>query len=238
MLYSKSQAAFALSAERLFEHHTHVYFWTFTFKKVQHDWRAMYRWNEFSKMMQALCPMWHGLRVTELHEMHGIHFHALLVPRMCVHLVRKISGKCEFGRIHVKRADRGAINYLIKYVTPRNKDSLTAGMRRWGTVGGFKHVPVRNIEVESQFHRNMKELTQGRKADYLYTRDVYNRTQLEGPVREWTKLKQDVRRVYFLNPSLMFKPKPLDKDGRRDDTYPQGVGRAVVYGWVRLDTPF
>jgi len=34
MLFSKSQAAFTLSALKLFDEHPHVYFWTFTFTKV------------------------------------------------------------------------------------------------------------------------------------------------------------------------------------------------------------
>jgi len=222
MLYSKSQAAFTLSAKKLFEEHERVYFWTFTFRKVNHDWVCMNMW---SQMLFELVRVHHGympgLRVAELHKSHGIHFHALIALRVSVHVVRRVAKKYGFGRVHVKRATEGAIHYLVPYLSKERE--LMKGQRSWAAIGGFRPVRVRDIEVDSTFHQNCQELAQGKRMHYLYTRHVYRETILWGPLRNWQKAKQDAKRTYFLNPHKMFVPRRIEVDESWENSYPRTV---------------
>ena len=99
-----------------------------------------------------------GLKVVELHQNHGIHWHALLNKRIWAGAVRRLGARHGIGRIHVKRADAGAIEYLCKYLTKQCKteQTLFSRVRRWSTVGGFKGTLNKDVEIDSPFHRRVK----------------------------------------------------------------------------------
>jgi len=224
MLFKKTQAAFSLCALKLFAEHPRVFFWTFTFTNCIPDAWAMNQWN----MMWRELSNWHGamimgLRVVEPHEWHGLHFHCLLAPRMSVHVVRRCAKRFGFGRIHVKRADHGSILYLAAYLT--GERGLTKGARSWARIGGFKGCTVRNVEVDSIFHRNIKSLTKGKRMHYLYAREVYRNTVLYGKASQWEKPKQNQKRDYLLNPHRMYEPmKRADtSDPQWANCYPRTV---------------
>lgn len=204
MIYTRSQAAFTLSALKLFDEHPRVYFWTFTMTKCVADWRAMQAWMYgWQRVYDWYGTYVFGLRVVEAHKKHGLHFHMLQAGlRMSVHVVRKAMKPFGFGRIHVVKADRGSILYLCKYLTKDN--DLLKGARSWASVGGFGHCPVRNVEMDSMFHRNLKRLSGGKRVHYLYARDVYKETQLWGDCRNWQKSKQQSKREYYLAPHLSY----------------------------------
>jgi len=208
MIYSKSQAAFTMSAKKLFEEHPKVFFWTFTFRKVNHDWVCMNMWHQ---MFRELTNIHHGympgLRVVELHKTHGMHFHALIALRISVHIVRRVASKYGFGRIHVCKATEGAIHYLVPYL--QKERELRKGQRSWAAIGGFRPVRVRDIEVDSVFHRNCRALTNGKRMHYLYARSVYQQSMLWGDLKDWKKAKQEPIRTYYLNPNLMFVPRVM-----------------------------
>lgn len=197
-MYSKTQAAFILSGLKLFDAFPRIYFWTFTFVDVSPDWWYPAAWNAFSKDLQN----WFGfqvvgLRVLEIHPAeysHGLHYHALLNKRVSVHVVRHIGKKYGFGRIEVEQADRGSVYYLSKYLA-KNTGRLAPGMRRWGTIGGFRQVKKSSIIIDSAFHRNMKKLHHGRKVEFETVTEVLRLSKAWGDIQDWPKPKE--KRFYY-----------------------------------------
>ena len=196
-LLNKACAAFTFSCEKLFSEHEKVYFWTFTFKDVPpDDFMAMESWHTLAARLGRCFPDMQGLRVCELHKSHGIHFHCLVNIRIPVDRMKKICfgngrlfGKnhyLDFGRLTVKKANIGAAGYLAKYMT---KEYCTENnfwhRRRWGTMGGFEHVPVKNIEFDSEATRNRRKLYGNLKCSYSAMMMIHHATVLFGPIEEW-----------------------------------------------------
>ena len=72
-----------------------MYLWTFTFREVPEsdDW-ALDQWVAACKKGARDFRGIHGLRVIELHKLHGIHFHLFLTN------VSQLNGCCAFfGRL-------------------------------------------------------------------------------------------------------------------------------------------
>jgi len=184
--YSKSQCAFVMSVRKLFEESSQVYFWTFTFVQVMPDWYYPRSWNVLMKDVQNLYGgMLQGLRVLEVHPGgHGLHYHALVNRRICVHLINRMAKKVGMGITHVQRADVGAGEYLAKYLIKENP--LWPGMRRWGTIGGFRQVKKNNIRIDSVFHRNLAECNpEGRQFPFQHINWIYQQSMLHGDWRDW-----------------------------------------------------
>lgn len=185
-LFTKSQAAFILTANKLFEVYPKVYFWTFTFKECMPDWWYPRHWDLFNKALQNLHGGWlPGVRVIEVHPGgHGLHYHALLGVRLNIHLAVRVGKRYGIGQfMDPKQADIGSVMYLAKYLT--KKEELYKGMRRWGCMGGFVPVRVRDIEVESVFADNMREIGRGKKVSFTLTSGVLSRTKVYGRVSQW-----------------------------------------------------
>jgi hypothetical protein len=178
--------AFLFSAEKLFRENKHVYFWTFTFKDCISDWAANYAWNgfitELRNYMYSCEKVLYGLKVTESFN-HGLHFHVLLNHRIGVASVRRIGRKYGFGRVHVVKCDEGAAGYMAKYLTKDN--DLLKGARRWGTIGGFRQSRVRNIEVDSILHRNIRKAGKGKQLDFIVVQDICRKSLLYGDSVNW-----------------------------------------------------
>ncbi len=184
---TKSEAAFILSAQEFFDQTPYVYFWTFTVVGVYPDWCYSQIWCRF---IRSLCDLYgntlRGLKVVELHKKHGIHWHALLNKRIWVGEVRRIGKRYGIGRVHVKLANRGSIAYLAKYVSKQFKSEqrLHARCCRWGTVGGFRGVRVKDIQIDSVFHRAVKFCQRElgvRKLPYIFVRALLQK-RTEDPV--------------------------------------------------------
>jgi len=184
-MYSKSQAAFILSAKKMFEVYPRVYFWTFTFRKTMADWYYPQCWNAFSVKLQTFFAFdLYGVRVLEVHPGgHGLHYHALFNKRIAVQIVRRFGASVGIGNIHVRRAERDDAYYLAKYLT--KKDEIYSGMRRWASVGGFKSVKKSQIIVDSAFSRNMKLLTGGQKVSIMFTSQILRFSQVFGDYEDW-----------------------------------------------------
>lgn len=174
-MITKTEFAFRASAEKLFDDYPEVYFWSFTMKKVMSDWCYSGVWKRFMHDVgQIYGGCLRGLRVVELHKSHGLHWHCLLNKRVWIGEVLRIGKRYGVGRMHVKRCNRGVIDYLIKYVS---KDfggpKINAGIRRWGTIGGFVGVRVASVEVESPFHKRLdlyRFYTGEKKVPFLVSR--------------------------------------------------------------------
>jgi len=181
ILLNRTAAAFTFSCEKLLQCYGKIYFWTFTFKSVPiDDEYANEDWNALHTRMKWQWPNLRGLRVTELHRSHGIHYHALVNMRIPIERVKRLclgNGKLygynrylDFGRMSVDRVKdpENTIGYLAKYL--RNgygKDYQLYSGRRWGTIGGFKHIQCRDIEYWSPMHEVKEQMFKGVQVPYI-----------------------------------------------------------------------
>lgn len=158
---NRSQVAYNLSCALLFRQEQPIYFWTFTFDKLYPDWFLSRAWGDFITDLGNLYGgRLKGIKVAELHETHGIHYHALLNKRIWVEVVRRIGRRYGIGRVYVLRATPGAIAYLEQYIKPSGQSRMSPGIRRWSTVGGFDGVKCRDIDIDSPYHRVILEMQQ------------------------------------------------------------------------------
>jgi len=173
---TKSEFAFRASCLKLQRQCPKLYFWTFTFRAVMPDWYYSNTWSRFIRVLQDLYGgQLRGLKVTELHKSHGIHYHCLLNQRVWVGEVRRIGKRFGIGRVHVVHADATSVPYLAKYLSKdyRNGTKLFARIPRWNTIGLFRGTRKRDVICSSPFHDAMKEfgaLYPGGKVPYPLAR--------------------------------------------------------------------
>lgn len=197
---NRTQAAFTLSADTLFtEAHGKLYFWTFTFKSVPlSDQFANEDWAYLRKRLLREWPHLKGLRVTELHRSHGIHYHALVNMRIPIRRVMALAkgnghltGRnryLDFGRMTVDECDPGTVGYLCKYLRKGyvEKNRLYGG-RRWGAFGDWQHSRGRDIVYDSAALRNRKEMFKDAAVGYGALMMIQHYTNLWGHWAEWPK---------------------------------------------------
>lgn len=158
----KSAQAFIFQALNLFEDHKDLYFWTLTFYHVHSDWECHKRFSNFLRHLRKVVGRgWGGVRVSELHEEHGVHFHLIVSERLAADLVRRV-GRCYgFGRVHVERVfdQRGAIDYLAKYLTKQRDHPKTESgrsCRKWASFGDIRRTRVKDMENAGTYWRFRK----------------------------------------------------------------------------------
>jgi hypothetical protein len=155
---TKSKAAFLMSVEKLFDESPDVYMWTITFRDVMPVWWYMNTHTHFVKEVKKWYPNFKGMRVTEVHDMHGIHYHWLVDTWMDADMMRYLGRKFGIGRVHVVKADRGAALYLAKYFGKKEQSPAIAKLSKWGTLGGFESCRIRDVEIQSKTTDRIKQL--------------------------------------------------------------------------------
>jgi len=200
-LLNRAQTAFTMSAENLMKEYGKLYFWTFTFIDTPiDDTYANEDWHEFHVRLRWWFPNLRGLRVTELHRSHGIHYHALVNMRIPIDRVKRIargtgrlSGErryLDFGRMSVTKCDLNTAHYLIKYFnkTYVKTYQLYSG-RRWGTIGYRRgerwYVQCRDVKFETEALRNREEVFGGHQVSYATIMMIQHYTNLWGHWRDW-----------------------------------------------------
>lgn len=171
---NRSCSAFRFSAEKLYEETGELYFWTFTFREVpESDEWALGAWKKFCERGKRDWSKIHGLRVIELHKLHGMHFHVLLNKRFPIERVFNLAWPLGFGRIEVHRVEeweggfKGLIDYLSAYLTKSYASTHWIGRRRrWGTLGGFQGTRCKDLEYDTPFHRNKRLLFGDAQVDW------------------------------------------------------------------------
>jgi len=188
--FTRSQAAFVFSVERLFGIGRSVYFWTFTFKRVYDESDYSWRWTSFVKAIEYAHGnrrgrgKMFGLRVVEPHETHGLHYHALLNFRLSVDIVRRVGARFGIGRVDVvKCEDSGVGGYLAKYLAKSSR--WGSRVRSWGTIGGFLACRCKDVEIDSPFHRCMRSLVPDQKIDFKSASVVMGLSKLHGEFSHW-----------------------------------------------------
>jgi len=201
---SKQKMAFQFSVDKLFRDSSKVYMWTVTMKQATPDTKTMYCWNKLSRELQHEMPLLRGLRITERHPgakmfedlwvSHGLHFHLLVNSRIPKWLLDRIGRKWGFGFTWVRKADMEKALYCGKYMTKQNHD-LQTGCRKWGTIGGFESTRVRDVEMDSTFHRNFRKVQKAvqmrqMSLDLLHT--IYLNSEKFGDIAEWP-----IERIFY-----------------------------------------
>jgi len=156
---SKTAMAFQMTCEKLARANAKLYLWTLTFREVPFfDWCAMDAWHQLHRKLEKLFPLMVGVRVSELHTTHGLHFHLIVNQRIDINVVLQVATPFGFGRIQVEevRDKTATILYLSKYLSKAFKaeNRMTKGARRWGTIGGFKATRCRDLVYENSFTKN------------------------------------------------------------------------------------
>ena len=146
----KSQAAFEFTVRKM-ESNGRLYFWTFTYRDVHSLKRAMGLWNEFLTVLKRKLGF-RGVRVLELHEEHGVHFHVVTNRRFKIGRILEIGARYGFGRTGVERVTdvAGGISYLCKYLSKRRAECLR-GVRLWAAFGRVGRTRVADIVADSPF---------------------------------------------------------------------------------------
>jgi len=219
---------------RLFKTYGKVYLWTFTFVNTPaSDWAANDAWNALHNRLKDAFPQLRGIRVTELHRSHGIHYHCLVNMRIPIEHMRRLINGCghwgdacprssysrgkgkgnthckgrrlDFGRIDVRRCNEDMISYLCFYFTHKYKKEyqLYEG-RRWGSMGGFDVTHVRDIVFESDCTRNRDWLFMGGKCSYTSLIMVQHYSNLYGDCRDWP---QAARSTVYRNSHYVWRGK-------------------------------
>lgn len=186
---TKTELAFKWSAESLYEAYPKIYFWTFTFIECMPDWYYPNCWKGFARELHnQYGGTIKGLRVIEMHpDGHGLHFHCLINQRVsCGHL-RKIGARFGLGRNHVrmsKDAERD-IEYCAKYLAKQIRRPFYAKMQKWGTIGGFRGVRLKDIRIDSPFTRAVHDICR-LLCEPRLPYPIYKRLEKDFDDEEWT----------------------------------------------------
>lgn len=143
---NKSKTAFEFSTERLAQ--SGLYMWTFTFKDVLGIRETRKRWNHLLTLLRRKWPDLCGLRVFELHELHGLHVHLVTNRFIRVEAARILALRAGWGRIHVKKANAMAGKYLAKYLS-KEREPCFKGWRLWAGFGKWNWSRVKDVIVET-----------------------------------------------------------------------------------------
>jgi hypothetical protein len=135
-----------------------MYFWTFTFRDVHSLTFAMRLWNEFLTILKRKIEF-RGVRVLELHDEHGAHFHVVTDRRYKIRTMLALGDRYGFGRTHVERVTdvAGGIAYLCKYLSKRRPSCLKS-VRLWAAFGNIKRTRVSDIVCDSPFIRVLRKV--------------------------------------------------------------------------------
>ncbi|MEP6821382.1 MAG: hypothetical protein ABI946_03435 [Chthoniobacterales bacterium] len=151
----KSKTAFEYTIRKM-EAGGKLYFWTFTYRDVHSLKTAMSLWNEFLTILKRKLGF-RGVRVLELHDEHGVHFHVVTNKRFKIRSILEIGVRYGFGRTHVEKVTdvAGGIAYLCKYLSKLRAPCLKR-VRLWAAFGSIERTRVCDIVVDSPFVRVLR----------------------------------------------------------------------------------
>jgi len=91
-----------------------------------------------------------GVRVLELHEKHGCHFHVITNKRYAIRKIQEFKERYGFGRIDVREArdTSTAIRYLCKYLVKPRPGCLRRAWL-WSAFGDIERTRVRDIVTDT-----------------------------------------------------------------------------------------
>jgi hypothetical protein len=154
----KSRFAFEFTVRKMLRQTGRLYFWTFTFREVHSLKTAMNRWNQFLTVLKRKLQF-RGVRVLELHEDHGCHFHVITNRRIRIDEILEFAKRYDFGRINVKRVwdSAKAIRYLCKYLSKPRPPCLKRA-RLWSAFGEIERTRVRDVLTDTPMSRLLRRI--------------------------------------------------------------------------------
>jgi hypothetical protein len=154
----KSRSAFEFTVRKMLRQNRNLYFWTFTFREVHSLKTAMGRWNQFLTVLKRTLGF-RGVRVLELHEEHGCHFHVVTNQRFPIRKILLLGERYGFGRIDVRRVTDAAhaVSYLCKYLSKRRVRCLKRA-RLWSAFGKIERTRVRDVLLDTQKVRLLRRI--------------------------------------------------------------------------------
>lgn len=138
-----------------------------------------------------------GLRVVEMHEAHGLHYHALLNVRLSVHIVRRVGRRFGVGVVWVVRCHSADVGgYMAKYLAKGSAEFKSSGvrLRTWGAIGGFLVCRGSDVVIDSPMSRVLAEVSDGGQLDYHAASYVFGCARRWGTWDAWTPMQQAVCR--------------------------------------------
>ena len=152
----KSSCAFEFTVRNMLRQNPKLYFWTFTFQEVHSLKKAMGLWNQFLTLLKRKLGF-RGVRVLELHDEHGCHFHVITNRRYPIREIQMFKQRYGFGRMDVRRVRDPAIavKYLCKYLSKRRARCLK-GARLWSAFGRIDRTRVKDIVVDTPMSRLLR----------------------------------------------------------------------------------
>src|SRR5437667_7873328 len=154
----KSRSAFEFTVRKMLRQNPKLYFWTFTLREVHSLRTAMRLWNQFLTVLKRKLQF-RGVRVLELHEEHGCHFHVITNQRFRIEEILELGRRYGFGRTNVKRVTDAAqaVSYLCKYLSkPRVRGLKRA--RLWSAFGIIDRTRVRDVVLDTDKIRMQRRM--------------------------------------------------------------------------------
>ena len=154
----KSRSAFEFTVRKMLRQNRKLYFWTFTLREVHSLTEAMQLWNAFLTLLKRKLQF-RGVRVLELHEKHGCHFHVITNERFRIEEILPLGKRYGFGRTNVKRVTDApqAVSYLCKYLSkPRARCLVRA--RLWSAFGKIERTRVRDVVLDTEKIRLLRRI--------------------------------------------------------------------------------
>ena len=224
----KSRSAFEFTVRKMLRQNPKLYFLTFTLREVHSLTAAMRLWNRFLTLLKRKLSF-RGVRVLELHEEHGCHFHVITNQRFPIRKILALGERYGFGRIDVRRITDAAqaVSYLCKYLSKRRVRCLKRA-RLWSAFGNIERTRVRDVLLDTQKVRLLRRIM-GKPSveDELNSNDsALVRTKTWRPERNFQRALQKTELAYLLS----FDPEYLER---------QEIWQKVRYaGLVDLSHPW
>src|SRR5438477_5033264 len=154
----KSRSAFEFTVRKMLRKNRRLYFWTFTLREVHSLTEAMRLWNQFLTVLKRKVQF-RGVRVLELHEEHGCHFHVITNERFRIEEILALGKRYGFGRTNVKQVTDAAqaVSYLCKYLSKPRVLCLKRA-RLWSAFGKIERTRVRDVLLDSPKVRLLRRI--------------------------------------------------------------------------------
>ena len=154
----KSRSAFEFTVRKMLRQNPKLYFWTFTLREVHSLKTAMGLWNQFLTLLKRKLHF-RGVRVLELHDDHGCHFHVITNQRFPIRKILAFSERYGFGRLHVQPVSdtTAAIKYLCKYLS-KPRPSCLKRARLWSAFGKIERTRVKDVLSDTPLIRILRRV--------------------------------------------------------------------------------
>jgi hypothetical protein len=154
----KSRSAFEFTVQKMLRDGGKLYFWTFTFREVHSLKAATGLWNQFLTLLKRKLGF-RGVRVLELHDEHGCHFHVITNQRFNIRKILEFSAHYGFRRIHVGPVTDAAkaVKYLCKYLSKARPGCLK-GARLWSAFGKIEKTRVKDVLTDTPMVRILRRV--------------------------------------------------------------------------------